>query len=269
MGIKLIAIDVDNTLLNSKHKLTPKTKATLKAAIQRGVKVVIASGRPLAGTQWLYQKIGIGRQPDQYAINFNGGLISTTQGKILAQNALSGLEAQRFYQLALKLGVKLQLEAISGLYTPFKTPSKDMVDNARVLHMPLKYIDIKTLGEDDRIGKLTLVGKKEKMAYAYRHLPEKILQNYSIGSSSPIFLEFSHQGISKGFALRQLAGKLAFSLKKTMAIGDENNDLSMIKVAGVGVAMGNGISEIKRQADFVTRDNDSDGVAVAIEKYIS
>lgn len=266
MNIKLVAIDVDDTLLDSENKMTTKTIVILKKAIKNGIKIVMASGRPLTGTQEIYQELGIDNKNNQYAMNFNGGLISSTSGEILVQDTLSIIEAQKLYKIAKNLGVYLQLETNNCVYTPYtQIPVYTLIDG-QVMNTPVKRLNLEKLKKTDHFAKAMFVGDPERINKAYK-LPQ-LIKFYNIKASSPSYLEINHKGISKSYGLKELAKKLSLNINQTMAIGDGENDIPMIKTAGIGVAMANGTDEIKKQADFITRSNDEDGVALAVKKFI-
>lgn len=267
MPIKLVAIDVDNTLLNSKHQMSPTTVSTLKQVIQKGIRVVIASGRAIKGTEWIYQKVNLDNKKDQYMINFNGGMIQTTSEKILFQDTLSPTEAQKLYQLACKLGFYLQLDARYYVYTPYLKIPAATLQSAAIMSTPIKYINPHDLKQNKNFLKAVFRSNSNQTNF-YQKLPKTFFKKYSTKLTSEFDLEINHKKINKGAALKKLAKKLSIPIKQTMAIGDGNNDLQMIETAGTGVAMENGIPEIKKEANFITHTNDKEGVTLALKKFL-
>lgn len=268
MTIKLVAIDVDKTLLNSENQLTKKTIDVLKEAIAKGTKIVITSGRPLSGTKIYYGKLGIADRSDQYAINYNGAMIRTTDGNILDHTALSGQDYLDLYKLAGQLGVKIQAETADYIYTPYLSVPKYTKFEAKLVSADIKYVRMQTIKKNDQITKVMYIDEPERIDHAKNNLPQWVNERFTVVSSAPIYLEFISKNVSKGIAVKKLADRLNISQDQVMAIGDQDNDLSMIDYAGLGVAMGNGIDQVKRQADFVSKTNDEDGVAYAVDKFV-
>ncbi len=112
------------------------------------------------------------------------------------------------------------------------------------------------------------IDEPEIISRVKKELPAWVYDRFNVVPSSPVYIEFIDKKVSKGNAVRTLAEKLGIDISQVMAIGDQGNDLSMIEAAGVGVAMGNGIDDLKSIAQFVTKSNDEDGVAYAVEKFL-
>ena len=113
-----------------------------------------------------------------------------------------------------------------------------------------------------------MVDNKEKIDQAWANLPQELADRFSIVRSEDFYLEFMHKSVSKGNALKRLCAELDLTASEVLALGNAQNDNSMIEFAGTGVAMGNSVSKTLAIADDVTADNNHDGVAAAIEKYV-
>ncbi|MCV3296905.1 MAG: sugar-phosphatase [Oenococcus sp.] len=268
MTIKLVAIDVDATLLNSRNELTKHTIDVLEEAIKQGVKPVITSGRPLPGTEPYYAKLGIANRDDQYAINYNGATIRTTSGKMIAQTPVSIQDYRDIYKLAGEIGVKVHAETADYIYTPYLSAPKYTKYESKLTNCQVRHVRMQDLKESDVLAKIMFIDEPEIIERVKKELPQWVYDRFTVVPSSPIFLEFIHKGISKGSAVKTLAEKLNIDISDVMAIGDQGNDISMIEAAGVGVAMANAIDEAKEKAQFITKSNDEDGVAFAIEKFV-
>ncbi|MDR2660810.1 MAG: sugar-phosphatase [Lactobacillaceae bacterium] len=268
MTIKLITIDVDGTLVNSKSELTQHTIDILKKAIDRGVKIVIASGRPTAGTKNFFQALGIDNLENQYAINYNGAIVANTKGDVITEDTLTFDDYKKIAKLADELNIPYQIETADYIITPFAKIPKYTVFEANLVNMPVWHLPIENTPTDSDIAKVMFIDEPEKIEKTLPLIPATFKQEFNVMKSAPVFIEFIKKTVSKGLALQQLAEKLKIDISQTMAIGDQGNDLSMLEKAGVSVAMGNAIPELKQIADFVTKTNDEDGVAYAIEKFI-
>ncbi|MDE7095517.1 MAG: HAD-IIB family hydrolase, partial [Anaeroplasmataceae bacterium] len=117
--------------------------------------------------------------------------------------------------------------------------------------------------------KCMMVGKDTVVDDAIKHLNPKYYEAYSVVRSAPIFLEFLNKSTNKGTALEALAAYLKIEISETMAIGDAGNDLAMIEMAGIGVAMENSFPEVKKVANFITTSNEDSGVAKALNKFVN
>ncbi|AWW98483.1 Cof-type HAD-IIB family hydrolase [Oenococcus oeni] len=268
MSIKLVAIDVDATLLNSRNELTKHTIDTLKEAIAMGTKIVITSGRPLPGTEPYYAKLGIDKKDDQYAINYNGATIRTTSGRMISEATLTIKDYKDIYSLANKIGVKIQAETADCIYTPYLSAPKYTKYEQKLTNAKIRHVRMQDLKKSDVIAKIMFIDEPEIISRVKKELPAWVYDRFNVVPSSPVYIEFIDKKVSKGNAVRTLAEKLGIDISQVMAIGDQGNDLSMIEAVGVGVAMGNGIDDLKSIAQFVTKSNDEDGVAYAVEKFL-
>ncbi|MFT8329499.1 MAG: Cof-type HAD-IIB family hydrolase [Oenococcus oeni] len=264
----MIAIDVDSTLLNEDNVLTEKTISTVQNAVKKGIKIVITSGRPTSGTVSILKKLGIFNQENQYKINYNGALTSTTAGKIISKNFLSLDDYRDIFRLSENLGLKIQAESINSIITPYNDVPEYTTYEAKLVDTKVEHIEMENLKDSDQIAEVMLMGQVEKIEKASGLLPDSFEERFSVMSSSPVYIEFTKRNVSKGEALKNLCAKLNITSKEVMAIGDQNNDISMIKFSGIGVAMGNAIPELKKVANFVTKDNNNNGVANAIDKFL-
>ena len=272
MDIKLIAMDMDGTLLNSQKKLTEATLKTLQKAVDRGILIVPSTGRMVQGLPE-YIKI----LPNlRYIIAINGGTVWD-----LKENS-SIFEANIPYELATEAIEFVQkYDAVNECYCNneafLSKASYDLIE----YHIPdslAAVIKGNRKPVDDYVGfmraKRADVQKIQlffhdggKRLAAIRELQEAFPM-IALTSSQTYNIELNAAAASKGNALTILCRHLNIDIQKTMAFGDGGNDISMLLAAGYAVAMANGTDEIKAVADYVTQSNDEDGVARAIEKLI-
>ncbi|MBM7617655.1 Cof subfamily protein (haloacid dehalogenase superfamily) [Weissella uvarum] len=267
--IKLIAIDIDDTLVNTSKEITDHVKKSVQAATAAGIKIVLTTGRPVRGVQNYLKTLGLDNQADQYVIAYNGSVVETTTGEVIFSKEV-GMPA---YQEMTKLGdawgdVLVQAEMLDDIYTTSHDINPMASRESYFMGMPIKVRAMEEMPEDGDYVKVMLIGEVAKMDDISAKMPQDIQDKYTIVRSDQYFIEIINKEASKGAGLRALADHLGISMDETMAIGDQQNDMSMVEAAGFGVAMGNAIDDLKAAADAVTTTQDEDGVGVAIDKYV-
>ncbi|WP_213947079.1 sugar-phosphatase [Luteibacter sp. dw_328] len=266
--IELIAIDMDGTLLDSAHTLSPRVKAAITAARARGVRIVLATGRPFSGIEMYLEELGLAGD-DEYCITFNGAVIQNASGtKSVAETTLGYDDFRYCEKIARDLGVHFHVLYERSMMTPNADISSHTVRDAYISHTPLLYRSVEQVDPAWRFRKFMMVDDEAVLDKAIANLPPELMQRYTVVKSAADFLEILHPEAGKGRALATLAAYLGVPSERIMAIGDQENDLVMLEFAGVAVAMGNAIDAVKAVADHVTTSNNEDGVAVAIERYV-
>ncbi|MCT2911468.1 sugar-phosphatase [Weissella confusa] len=268
MAIKLITIDIDDTLVNTAKQVTPRVKAALQEATAQGVKVVLTTGRPLPGVQEYLDELGLNHQDDQYAITYNGGVVQTTNGEELGGKELAYSDYLRLREVADELGAYLQVETIDAAYTSAKEINYWASRENFLIKMPLIIKPADEMDPNDHYVKFMFIGDEADIDSWRDALPADVKEAYYIVKSTPQHLEFMHKDATKGSGLLTLASKLGIDRSETMALGDQQNDVTMIEAAGLGVAMGNAVPEVKAVADVETTTQNADGVGVAVEKWV-
>jgi Cof subfamily protein (haloacid dehalogenase superfamily) len=266
--IDLIAIDMDGTLLDSAHTLSPRVKAAITAARVRGVRIVLATGRPFSGIEMYLEELGLAGD-DEYCITFNGAVIQNASGtKSVAETTLGYDDFRYCEKIARDLGVHFHVLYERSMMTPNADISSHTVRDAYISHTPLLYRSVEQVDPAWRFRKFMMVDDEAILDKAIANLPPELMQRYTVVKSAADFLEILHPEAGKGRALATLAAHLGVAPERIMAIGDQENDLVMLEFAGVAVAMGNAIDAVKAVADHLTTSNNEDGVAVAIERYV-
>ena len=268
MGIKLVTIDVDGTLLNSERLITQEVKSTIRQAKAQGVKIVVTTGRPYLGVIELLKELSL-TDPGDYVITYNGGMIlAADTGVELKRTTLTYQDYLRVDDLATTLRCTSHAVTADRLFTSNRDVSKYTVEESFIAKVPMSFRTRAEMAAEDSIIKMMLVGEADALRYIISQIPADFTKAYTTVSSSPNFFEILNKEVSKGQGLIQLAKILDIPLAETMAIGDAENDLSMLEAAGLAIAMGNAVPEIIAIADFQTSTNDEHGVAVALEKFV-
>lgn len=268
MSIKLVAIDIDGTLLNEKREITQEVKAAIASAVEKNVAIVLCTGRPLPGVKNQLNELGL-YQDNDYVITYNGALVQQTKsGKIIARHGLTYEDFLEIEVMARRVGSHLHSIDDQTIYTTNRDISPYTVHEAFLVNMPLKYRTTDEMTPDMSIVKMMMIDEPAILDAAIARLPQTFREKYTTVKSSPFYFEILNKEASKGAAVANLAQHLGIKQEEIMAIGDNENDLSMIEYAGLGVAMGNAVPLIKEVANVVTATNDEHGVAEAIKKYV-
>jgi HAD-superfamily hydrolase, subfamily IIB len=264
---KLIALDMDGTLLTTDKKVSERTEAAIKAAEAKGVKIVLASGRPLVGLNRYLEELELIKGED-YVLSFNGGLVQNTKtAEIVSKVSLKGSDLKYIYEISKELNINIHaFSAKEGLITPKNSHYTD--HEAEINGIDINIKDFNEVDDEEDIIKVMMIDPQEILDPAIEKLPKEVYEKYSVFKSSPFFLEFTHKEVDKGLGLKRLGEYLGIKKEEIIACGDAGNDLSMVKYAGLGVAMDNAVSEVKEAADYITASNDEDGIAQVIEKFI-
>lgn len=264
---KLIALDMDGTLLNHQGHISERNKAAIAAARQQGVTVVLASGRPLEGMTRYLAELGMTGE-DDYVICYNGSLVQRAADQsVIRSQLLNGRDAGRVAALAREFGVNVHaFSRRHGLITPAMNHYTE--HESRLNQLPVTLIDFAELEPDEEILKVMMIDPPELLAPAIARLPADLYDDYTVVQSAPFFLEIMNRHSHKGAGVAALAEHLGVTREQVICMGDAGNDSHMIEYAGLGIAMGNATDELKALADHVTVANDADGVAVAIEQFV-
>ncbi|MER2063051.1 MAG: Cof-type HAD-IIB family hydrolase [Alkalibacterium sp.] len=268
MSIKLVAIDLDGTLLNSNHEVSEENKAAIRKAKKQGVKVVLVTGRPLKAMLHILEDCGLTDEGD-IALTYNGGLVQWTKsGETVRKIVFPKEDALDIYKLSQEIEMPcnfIDLETVHEPSYPKGRPSQyQTVMNA----LPFEPVDMDNLPEDFPINKIVYCWHQEELDEAIKAIPEIYRERYTLIKSRPQLLEFMPKSVDKGKGLELLSEILDISIEEMMAIGDQENDLAMVQRAGTGVAMENAIPLVKDAAQIITKTNDEHGVGYAIEKYV-
>ena len=268
MKYKLLVLDVDGTLLNTKREITPRTLAALKKVQMAGVRLMLASGRPTYGLLPLARKLEMGDYGG-FILSYNGGqIISATNGEVLFERRISPEMLPYLEKKARKNGFAILTYNENRVVTNDAT-DLHVINEAYINGMEVDEHEEFSIAVDYPPCKVVLVSDDEDALTGLEaHWKRRLSGVLDVFRTESFFLEVVACGIDKGNALAAIADRIGVKAEEIMAIGNGVADVSMLQTAGLGIAMGNAPDSVKRCADFVTLSNDEDGVAEAVERAI-
>lgn len=266
MKYKLLVLDLDGTLTNSKKEITQQTKDTLIKAQEAGLKVVLASGRPTYGVAPLANELEL-QKYEGYILAYNGGeIIDWETRKLMYEKQLDSDLLPYLYRCAKEND--FAIVTYENEYVLTEKPDDEYVLKEALLNvMKIKKVDNFLEAVKHPIIKCLIVGEPTRLAQLEKEMYEKLKDRMGVFRSEPYFLELVPKGIDKAQSLSVLLEEIGMTKGEMIAIGDGFNDLSMIQYAGLGIAMKNAQDVVKQAADFITLSNDEDGVAYAVKKF--
>ncbi|WP_026694552.1 Cof-type HAD-IIB family hydrolase [Peribacillus kribbensis] len=240
-NIRLIALDMDGTLLNEKQEISQENIKAITEAQEKGVHVVLSTGRALASCRELSKSLNL----SSYLVTVNGSEVYDEKGRLIQRNRIDNEHIRMMHELSKKY--KTRIWAVTTEKVWYEGFPEDIE-----AHEWLKFgFDT----EDDETRNIILDTLKKTEAL-------------EVSNSSPTNIEVNALGINKAKALKHVCERLGIQIKEMMAVGDSLNDIAMITEAGVGVAMGNAQDAVKEAADWVTGTNTEHGVAQAIRHWV-
>ena len=262
--IRLIATDLDGTLLNENSSLTDRTLRALKRAMDAGIRISLSSGRMTEAMTSFAGAIGVNAP----MILFNGALIyDPVTGETLYSRAIPLELARRVAQAIEEMGIYLQVYPGRGYFCCRRTAETEAYERSiRVCCTETGRLLSGWLQSD--VVKMLAIAPPERIDRAQRELIRRFPNGVTFMKSRDNFLEIVAEGINKGAALRALAEHLAIPMEDVMAFGDGQNDAAMLEAAGTGVAMANAVDECRAVAQMMAPDNREDGVAQVIERML-
>ncbi|MFC5470036.1 Cof-type HAD-IIB family hydrolase [Cohnella suwonensis] len=261
MNIRMIALDVDGTLLNDHHELTPRVREAVREAAKRGAEIVLCTGRGSTSALPVLRELGL----KGTMITHNGASVVDSESRaILFDTAIPHDLASVYVNYCRERGIHFDMNTAFDLYV------EALGEEAGTMYRNLKAQPINRDKEEafpEGLVKLSIYAPKEVMDGVEAEWG-KWKQELQFVRSGDNFIDVQSHDATKGKALERLAAMRGISRASILALGNYYNDLGMIDFAGTGVAMDNSPSEVKERADAVTLSNNEDGVAVALEEYV-
>lgn len=273
MAIKAIALDIDGTLTNDEKIITPRTKRALLNAQDAGVKLILSSGRPVQGLRAIASELELDAH-DGLLVAFNGAhVVDAGADEVLYDQPIevdvmrSLVEHVRSFDVIpwITQGARLYVERGSRHVITYRGEPFDIVEyERRMCDLELHEVDdlLEVCGTPQ--DKLLCASEPEYLQQHWRAMYGPFTDELSGMFTADFYFEFMAPGIDKGRALAAALPKLGIDASEVIAFGDGQNDVSMLRWAGTGVAMGNAVDEAKAAADMVTASNNEDGIALAL-----
>nr|WP_207729443.1 Cof-type HAD-IIB family hydrolase [Clostridium gallinarum] len=277
MSIKVIIMDVDGTLTNSKKLIPEETKSALIKAQENGAILVLASGRPTSGLMDFAKELNM-EHYHGLLVSFNGSMVIDCEtNNILFNETMKVEDGQAVLEHMKKFNVKPMINKDNYMYV------NDVFDNEiKINGEPFNIIQYESRGgkfklceKDDLasfadypLNKILIAGDPEYLKENYQYIMEPFKDKLSCMFTAPFYFEFTANGIDKAKALDTVLTPMGYTKEEMIAFGDGHNDASIIKYAGIGVAMGNAVEELKSIADEITLSNEENGIAVSLRKHM-
>lgn len=266
---RLIAADLDETLLSNDATICERNLRAVRALMESGKYFVPCSGRGYATIQGTLRELGLFQKEKQYIIGFNGGMITENKGnRELYYQGITFDEMKMFFERGLDYRICMHIYTKDTVYAyNLNKGEREFLHNrmeVRELTEPdLDFLKaeplVKILYQDTDVARLRRIARDL----------EDVTGPFAVSFSSNRYLEFNRAGIDKGTGLSKLADLLGIRMEEIIAVGDNNNDLPMIRAAGLGTAVANCTDEVRAACDYVSEaDNEGGGVAEIIEKFM-
>ena len=278
MSIKVIIMDVDGTLTNGKKVVTPKTKEALLKAEEAGAILILASGRPTTGLMDLARELKMD-QHHGLLVSYNGSKVNDCETmETLFNQALSVEEGKAVLEHMKKFdrvrpmidkGEYMYVNNVYDNWITWKGKPFDVIQyESRGGKFKLCEIDDLAAFVDFPLNKILTTSDPEYLQEHYKEMMEPFKDTLSCMFTGDFYFEFTAQGIDKAKALDTVLIPMGYKKEEMIAFGDGHNDASMVKYAGIGVAMENAVQDLKDIADEITLSNEEDGIAVSLYKHM-
>lgn len=277
MDLKAIVLDLDGTLLNSEKIVSPRTRQKLIEAQKKGIKVILASGRPTPAMMHIAEELELDKY-EGYVVSYNGSSVYDTKTKEfvfqqlipedLSKDILNHLGQFDVVPMVVIDDKLYVTNAFFDIDYPLPTGITTVVEyESRMADFKVCEVDDFNAVVDRPLNKILLAGKPDYLAENWEALKAPFADQTTAVFSAPFYFEFTDIGVDKAYALNEFLPKLGIEAENVIAFGDGQNDRSIIEFAGVGVAMANAVPEILELADEVTKSNDEDGIVEMLNRF--
>lgn len=262
-AIRLLAVDLDGTLLRSDRSISEASRLALRAAMRAGVAVVIASARPPRSVRPFYRALGL----DTPQVNYNGALVwDEPTATALCHIPLSGGQALAMVETARAEAPDLLASCeILDRWCTDRVDERYLTETAR-LHPPDVVAPLETFCQGE-VTKLMLQGPPPEVARARAALEARHGSEARLIQTEPDLLQITRRSADKGAAVALIAARLGRAAHEVLAIGDAENDLGMLRFAGASAAVANAPPHVQAAAQWVAPRNDDDGVVAAMRRF--
>lgn len=264
---KLVVLDIDGTLVNSKKEITPLTLEYLLKIQEEGHIVALASGRPYPGLAQFVEKLKL-KEYGGYALSFNGGkVVSCSDMKTVFEKPIPNRYAKIIYDYAIEKGIGMVTYKDDTVITGTRI-DEYMEYEARLNFMKLEKVDDFLSYVDFDMTKCLLSAESKLAEKCEKELAKLLAPDLNVFRSEPYFIEVTRKGVDKAESIEKLLEVVGMKREQTICCGDGFNDLTMVKYGGIGVAMGNAQQIVKDAADYITGSCDEDGLVEVIKKFV-
>ena len=269
MSKKILFTDLDGTLLDSEKNISKDNLAAIDKMTREGHKFVITTGRPIQSAVLIAKRYGWMGE-GYYIASYNGGLIyDCSTDRAMVRFPLKKEYVRHILDEAASRG--LHAHTYDDVYVVSEHDTEELKAYCKaILVPPLVVDDVISYLKEDPIKVIVISRRSREVLEDFRNsLAPYCKDRISTVFSNPILLEFAHPNATKGLAVKYMCDHFNIPIEDSIAAGDEENDISMIRAAGTGVAMANATQEVKAIADYITKsDNDHDGISEIIDKFI-
>jgi len=260
--IRLLAIDLDDSLLTDALAITPRTKKAIQAVRARGVTVTLATGRMFQSALPYARELEL----DVPLITYQGAFVCMPDGRIISHQPFDRPLSIELLEFLLPYGCQVNVYVKDEFYIEKSSPEAEVYR----AHIRTNFHEVPSLtamiaGGSEGATKIAVIAGAEQIREITTDMQRRFGNRAIAVPSKPTFLEINRPDTGKGIALAEMAAGLGIARRQVMAIGDSPNDLDMIEYAGWGVAMANGEESVKEKARWITASNEDEGVAIAIE----
>lgn len=278
MNIKAIILDVDGTLTNSKKVITEKTKNALIKAQEKGIILILASGRPTSGLVDFAKELKM-YENNGLLVSFNGSKVVDCQSEeVLFNETMTVEQGKEVLEHMKKFKVKPMIDKneymfVNDVYDCYINHNNESIN---IIQYESRGGKFKLCEKEDLssfvdypLNKILTAGNPDYLKENYIEMMKPFKDTLSCMFTAPFYFEFTAKGIDKAKALDSVLVPKGYKKEEIIAFGDGHNDISMVNYAGFGVAMGNAVEELKNIADEITLSNDEDGIAHTLYKYLN
>lgn len=264
MDIKLIACDMDGTLLTSDKKISQRTRDAIRKAIEAGKIFLIATGRMFISARPYAESLDL----DVPLVTYNGALVKGSQsGKVFYEHKMKAETAQEVLKFCKEKGYYLQYYINDDVCVEKGNEFSEYY--GRIQNIPIREVGPSLYDMKEAPYKLLVISPLEEAAQVRADFEKHFGDKLDIYNSQPNFLELMEPGINKWMAVKAVAEHYNVSAEEIMCLGDSNNDYDMVANAGIGVAVSNATDKVLNAAKIITAPNDNDGVAMALESILT
>lgn len=277
MTIKAIILDIDGTLLNNEKGISPRTRASLISAQEKGVKLILASGRPTTGMMKYAEMLEM-KKHHGLLVSYNGARVVDCQTyKILFDEAMSVEDGKAVLEHLKKFDVMPMIDKDDYMYVNdvFNNEIVWKGQSINIIEYESRGGNYKLCEKDDladfldyKINKILTAADPTYLSENYKDIMAPFEDKLSCMFTADFYFEFTAKGIDKAKALDSVLLPMGISSEETIAFGDGHNDISMVDYAGIGVAMENAVDDLKKIADRITLSNNEDGIAHVLDDLI-